>query len=463
MNDLTKGNPLKLIFWFTIPLLIGNIFQQFYSLSDTLIVGQTLGVKALAAVGSTGSVQFLIIGFAQGLTAGLSILTAQHYGAKDFKAVRRSFAISIVVSLVVGIILTIVSLIFVDHILVLMQTPTDIINDARTFLQIMLGGMLAPIAFNLLSNIIRALGDSRTPLWFLIISSVINIGLELLFILGFHWGIAGAGWATILAQLIASLMCVIYIIVRVPILHIGRRHFNLRLSELKGHLRVGLPMAFQMSIIAIGTIVLQAALNSLGTNSVAATTAAQKIDQLATQPLMSFGVTMATFAAQNFGAHQYERIIKGVKQTMWLSGSFSVAAGLIEILWGKQLVGLFVGHQDMAVLNLSQTYFNVIGSTYILLSMLFIMRNTLQGLGRSAIPTLAGAAELFMRVFAALILVRFFAYPGACASEPLAWLGSVAVLLPAYLQAVRELHQRARAEKTPVTPTTPTVEVASKN
>ena len=184
---------------------------------------------------------------------------------------------------------------------------------------------------------------------------------------------------------------------------------------------------------------LQAALNSLGTNSVAATTAAQKIDQVATQPLMSFGVTMATFAAQNFGAHKYDRIVKGVKQTMWLSGSFSVAAGLIEIIWGKQLVGLFVGHQDMAVLNLSQTYFNVIGSTYILLSMLFIMRNTLQGLGRSAIPTLAGAAELFMRVFAALIMVRLFGYTGACSSEPLAWLGSCAVLLHAYVKAVREM------------------------
>ena len=447
MNDLTKGKPLKLIFWFTIPLLIGNIFQQFYSLSDTLIVGQTLGVKALAAVGSTGSVQFLIIGFAQGLTAGLSILTAQYFGAKDYKGVRRSFAISIVVSLIVGMILTILSMFFVDHILVLMQTPPDIMNDARTFLQIMLGGMLAPIAFNLLSNIIRALGDSRTPLWFLIISSLINIGLELLFILGFHWGIAGAGWATILAQLIATVMCLVYIILKVPILHIGRRHFKLMWSEVKAHLNVGLPMAFQMSIIAIGTIVLQAALNSLGTNSVAATTAAQKIDQVATQPLMSFGVTMATFAAQNFGAHKYERIIKGVKQTMWLSGSFSVAAGLIEIIWGKQLVGLFVGHQDMAVLNLSQTYFNIIGSTYIFLSMLFIMRNTLQGLGRSAIPTLAGAAELFMRVFAALILVRLLAYPGACMSEPLAWIGSCAVLLPAYVKAVRELRQRSKDEQ----------------
>lgn len=447
MNDLTKGSPLKLIFWFTIPLLIGNIFQQFYSLSDTLIVGQTLGVKALAAVGSTGSVQFLIIGFAQGLTAGLSILTAQYYGAKDFKGVRRSFAISIVISLIVGVILTIVSLILVDHILVLMQTPPAIMADARTFLQIMLGGMLAPIGFNLLSNVIRALGDSRTPLWFLIISSVINIGLELLFILGFHWGIAGAGWATILAQLIATLMCAVYIIVKVPVLHIGWRHFKLQRARVKAHLNVGLPMAFQMSIIAIGTIVLQAALNSLGTNSVAATTAAQKIDQLATQPLMSFGVTMATFAAQNFGAHKYERIIKGVKQTMWLSGSFSVVAGLIEIFWGQQLVGLFVGHQDMAVLHLSQTYFNIIGSTYILLSMLFIMRNTLQGLGRSAIPTLAGAAELFMRVFAALVLVHFFAYAGACFSEPLAWLGSCAVLLPAYVRAVHELRLRAREEE----------------
>lgn len=463
MNDLTKGSPLKLIFWFTIPLLIGNIFQQFYSLSDTLIVGQTLGVKALAAVGSTGSVQFLIIGFAQGLTAGLSILTAQHFGAKDYQGVRRSFAISIVVSLIVGLILTVISMVLVDHILVLMQTPADIMADARTFLQIMLGGMLAPIGFNLLSNIIRALGDSRTPLWFLIISSIINIGLELLFILVFKWGIAGASWATILAQLIATLMCVVYIILRVPVLHIGWRHFNLSMAEVKTHLNVGLPMAFQMSIIAIGTIVLQSALNSLGTNSVAATTAAQKIDQLATQPLMSFGVTMATFAAQNYGAHQYERIVQGVKQTMWLSGGFSVAAGVIEIIWGKQLVALFVGHGDVAVLNLSQTYFNVIGSTYILLSMLFIMRNTLQGLGRSAIPTLAGAAELFMRVFAALILVRLLAYPGACMSEPLAWLGSCAVLLPAYVKAVHELRLREREEQQLHVAPTEVVEAGAKN
>ena len=172
---------------------------------------------------------------------------------------------------------------------------------------------------------------------------------------------------------------------------------------------------------------------------------------------------MATFAAQNFGAHKYDRIVKGVKQTMWLSGSFSVAAGLIEIIWGKQLVGLFVGHQDMAVLNLSQTYFNVIGSTYILLSMLFIMRNTLQGLGRSAIPTLAGAAELFMRVFAALIMVRLFGYTGACSSEPLAWLGSCAVLLPAYIKAVRELRHLARSERHNQETVTPVVETSVKN
>ncbi|WP_394852073.1 MATE family efflux transporter [Lactiplantibacillus plantarum] len=204
--------------------------------------------------------------------------------------------------------------------------------------------------------------------------------------------------------------------VKVRILHIGWRHFKLVWAEVRAHLNVGLPMAFQMSIVAIGTIVLQAALNSLGTNSVAATTAAQKIDQLATQPLMSFGVTLATLRLK-ITAPTSERIITGVKQTMWLSGSFSVVAGLIEIIWGKQLVGFFVGHQDVAVLNLSQTYFNVIGSTYLLLSMLFIMRNTLQGLGRSAIPTLAGAAELFMRVFAALILVRLLGYAGHVAQS----------------------------------------------
>ncbi|PWF99357.1 MATE family efflux transporter [Levilactobacillus bambusae] len=444
MQDLTRGNPLKLIFLFTIPLLIGNLFQQLYNVSDTIIVGQTLGVNALAAVGSTGSINYLIIGFAQGVTAGLAIITAQHFGARDAKAVRRSFATSITISVVTTIVLTILALTFVDPILRLMQTPAAIYQDARTFISIIFGGIFTSMAFNLMSNAIRALGDSKTPLFFLIIGSIVNIGLELLFILTFHMGVAGAGYATVISQVVAALLCVIYIIRRVPMLHVRWRDFVPEKQDMWLHFSTGLPMGFQSSIIAIGSMAMQAALNTLGTNSVASSTAASKIDQVMTLPMMSFGITLATYAAQNFGAGKYSRIMAGVKQTLILSGIFSVVGGGLEIIFGQAMVRLFIGHSDPAVLSLSQTYFNIIGGTYLLLSTLFIIRYSLQGLGRRVLPTLAGIAELLMRIFAALVMVKLFGYAGAVSAEPLAWLGSLLILIPSWVSAVHQLNNLQR-------------------
>ncbi|KLA48043.1 diguanylate cyclase, partial [Ligilactobacillus ruminis S23] len=282
MKTLTKGNPIKLILLFAVPLLIGNLFQQLYSLSDTIIVGQTLGVDALAAVGSTGSIQFLIIGFAQGLTAGLSILTAQYFGAGDYQKVRQSFVTSIVITVIVTVLLTIFSLTFVGKILDLMQTPAEIKNDAQTFISVIFASMVVLMAYNLLSNIIRALGDSKTPLYFLIFATIVNVILELLFLLVFHWGIAGAGFATVLAQGVSVVLCIVYIIRKLPLLQIEWKDFKtITKKSLGKHLYVGLPMAFQMSIIAIGSVLLQSALNGLGTTAVAASTAGGKIDQLA--------------------------------------------------------------------------------------------------------------------------------------------------------------------------------------
>ncbi|MCZ2493255.1 MATE family efflux transporter [Dellaglioa carnosa] len=440
MRSLTSGNPAKLIFMFTIPLLVGNLFQQLYSISDTLIVGQTLGVDALAAVGSTGSIQFLIIGFAQGLTAGLSIITAQRFGAKDYRGVRKSFAAGLLISLVATIVLTAVSLFFVKDILTLMKTPPEIFGDAQTFISIIFGGIFASMAFNILSNVIRALGDSRTPLYFLIFASIINVGLELLFILVFHWGVAGAGFATIIAQSCSVVFCLVYIYRKIPILHIGHHHFKeITMKNINEHLYVALPMAFQASIIAIGAIMLQSALNGLGTTAVASTTAASKIDQLSTQPMMSFGIGMATFTAQNYGAKKYSRVLDGVKKCLLMSGTFSVIASLLVILFGQQLVTLFVGNNAPKVVALSQVYFNINGSFYLLLSVLFVIRYTLQGLGQSIIPTVAGVVELLMRSFAAIFLAGAFGYAGACFANPLAWGGSCVVLIYSYVKAVKNL------------------------
>lgn len=327
MRELTKGNPAKLIFIFTIPLLIGNIFQQFYNMVDMIIVGQTLGKNALAAVGSTGSLTFLIIGFAQGLTAGLAIITAQRFGAQDYRGLKKSFATSIIISLVVTIILTVLSLLFIRPMLQLMQTPPEIIDQAQAFISIILMGIFASMSFNLLSNVIRALGDSRTPLFFLIIAVIINVILDLVFIIHFGMGVEGAGIATVIAQVASSLLCLIYIKRKIPLLQLRKKDFVFDKKEIRTHLNISLPMAFQASIIAIGAIILQSALNSLGTDVVAAQAAAGRIDQFATQPMMSFGITMATFTAQNYGAKEYGRILKGVKQCLLMSGGFSIIAG----------------------------------------------------------------------------------------------------------------------------------------
>ncbi|WP_314067422.1 MATE family efflux transporter [uncultured Vagococcus sp.] len=441
MKDLTSGNPIKLILLFTIPLLIGNVFQQFYHMADMIIVGQVLGKNALAAVGSTGSLTFLIIGFAQGLTAGLSIIAAQRFGARDYQGIKRSFAMSILISAVVTVALTILGLLFIRPMLVLMQTPAEIIDDAYTFIAIIIIGIFAAMAFNLLSNVIRALGDSRTPLLFLIVASVVNVALDVLLIVYLDFGVAGAGIATVSAQAVSAILCMLYIKRSIPQLQLSKRDFSLAWDECYTHIRIALPMAFQASIIAIGAIILQTALNGLGTDVVAAQAAASKIDQFAVLPMASFGVTMATYTAQNYGAKEYQRILKGVRQCLTLSIGFSIVAGLIVILFGGKLVTLFVSPKETAVISLAQTFFNINGSLYWILAILFIIRYTLQGLGQSVIPTIAGIVELIMRSFAALVLTAMFGFAGAAIAGPLAWVGSVVVLLYSYFKAVKKLKQ----------------------
>lgn len=441
MRDLTKGSPAKLILMFTVPLLIGNVFQQFYNMVDMIIVGQTLGKNALAAVGATGSLTFLIIGFAQGLTAGLAIITAQRYGAKDYRGLKKSFAASVVISLIVTIVLTVLSLVFIHPMLQLMQTPPEIIDQAQTFISIILLGIFASMSFNLLSNVIRALGDSRTPLFFLIIAVIINVVLDLIFIILFGMGVEGAAIATVIAQVSSSVLCLVYIKKKIPLLQLRKKDFSFDKEEIRVHLNAALPMAFQSSIIAIGAIVLQAALNSLGTDVVAAQAAASRIDQFANQPMMSFGIAMATFSAQNYGAKEYGRILKGVKQTLMMSIGFSLVAGATVIFFGHSLMKLFVSSSETRVFELAQTYFNINGSLYWILAILFILRYTLQRLGQSKIPTIAGMMELLMRSFAAIILTGMLGYAGAAAASPLAWAGSVAVLLYSYLRSMKQLKQ----------------------
>lgn len=444
-KTLTEGKPFILILQFSLPLIAGNIFQQLYSMADTLIVGRTVGVNALASVGCTGGITFLILGFISGLTTGLAIITAQKFGSGDISGVRRSFAVSILISVVFTLLLTVIAVPLTAPMLRILQTPSDIIGDADIYLRIVFYGIPAIVLFNLLSNVIRALGDSRTPLYFLILTCIVNIILDFGFILIFDMGVAGAAVATVLSQLMSGVLCIIYIAKKLPMLHINREDFHYDRQNVRIHLTTALPMAFQMSIIAIGTLILQFALNRLGSTSVAAFTAAQKIETIATMPMNSFGTAMATYSAQNYGAGKMDRIRQGVKQCILLSGCTSIVLGAVNILIGRQLTSLFVSAQETDVIRLSHTYLIITGCTYLILALLFIYRFTLQGLGKSLIPTLAGAMELVMRAFSALILAQHFGYIGACLSNPMAWTGACIPLAAAYYFTVHQLCARTHA------------------
>ncbi|AFS40504.1 MATE family efflux transporter [Leuconostoc gelidum] len=444
MRDLTQGSPAKQILFFTIPLVIGNLFQQLYNFSDTVIVGQTLGVKSLAAVGATGSIMFLILGFVQGFTAGLSIITAQRYGARDIAGVRKSMASTLIVSALTTVIVTILSLLAVYPLLKIMQTPAEIFNQAFIFIAIILGGIFATMGYNVTANSLRAIGDSRSPLVYLIVGMIINIVLELWFIIGLNYGVAGAALATVIAQLVSTVLSFWHIYHFSPLLQVHRSDLKWDPVDIRIHLRAGLPMGFQSSIIAIGALVLQGALNTLGTDAVAATTAAQRIDQVATLPLMSFGITMATFAAQNYGAKQYERILIGVKQALFMSMGFGLFMGILEIAFGDFAVMLFVGADQQRVLDLAQQYFWANGAFYYILSALFIIRYVLQGLNDSKTPTFAGIAELIMRTVAAITLVGPFGFFGASLANVLAWIGSLIVMIPAYRRIIKKLREQQK-------------------
>ena len=444
MRDLTQGSPAKQILFFTIPLVIGNLFQQLYNFSDTVIVGQTLGVKSLAAVGATGSIMFLILGFVQGFTAGLSIITAQRYGARDIAGVRKSMASTLIVSALTTVIVTILSLLAVYPLLKIMQTPAEIFNQAFIFIAIILGGIFATMGYNVTANSLRAIGDSRSPLVYLIVGMIINIVLELWFIIGLNYGVAGAALATVIAQLVSTVLSFWHIYHFSPLLQVHRSDLKWDPVDIRIHLRAGLPMGFQSSIIAIGSLVLQGALNTLGTDAVAATTAAQRIDQVATLPLMSFGITMATFAAQNYGAKQYERILIGVKQALFMSMGFGLFMGILEIAFGDFAVMLFVGADQQRVLDLAQQYFWANGAFYYILSALFIIRYVLQGLNDSKTPTFAGIAELIMRTVAAITLVGPFGFFGASLANVLAWIGSLIVMIPAYRRIIKKLREQQK-------------------
>ena len=431
-KDMTSGSPMKMIFWFTFPIFIGNVFQQFYNMADAVIVGKFVGTKALAAVGSTGTIMFLINGFVIGMTAGFTVLTAQKFGAGDMKAMRKSVTGAALLSLVVGLILTVLFMVFMKPLLLLMNTPDDIFRDAYAYIMIISGGILAQMLYNLLASILRALGDSKVPLYFLILSAFLNIVLDLVFVIVFHMGAAGAAVATIISQGISGLLCLLYIARKVPVLSMVKEDWSPRKELLAVQLRIGIPMALQYSITAIGTMMVQSSLNILGSTLVAAYTAAGKIEQVVTQAYVAMGTTMATYGAQNMGAGDVPRIRQGFKACTIIGVIYSLIAAALVMTVGKYMTYLFVSDDVSLIMDSVDIYLKCVGMFFIPLTIVNGYRKGIQGLGYGLLPMTAGIAELIGRGVVALIAAQKRSYLGVCLASPAAWVLAGALLIVMY-------------------------------
>ena len=442
MIDMTKGNPTKLILSFMIPIFIGNLFQQFYSMVDTAIVGQFVGVKALAAVGSTGGVLFLVQGFVNGLTHGFSVIVSQRYGANDQEGIKKATATAIYLSAIATVLLTVICTLGAKPILQLMNTPVDIIDDATLYVTIFFGGLVTIIVYNLLASLLRAFGDSKTPLYFLILASITNIILDLVLIINFKMGVAGAALATVASQGLSGFLCYVYILKKFDILKLKKEHFKYDKFLVKELMYISLPMALQYSITAIGVMILQVAVNGFGSTTVAAYTAASKVEQLVIQPGIALGMTMATYSAQNLGAHQIERIRLGVRKCTWITLIVNALSGVLVVLLGSYIVQLFIPAENIEALPLSQQYLNTVAIFFPILGLLFLYRFTLQGVGNTVVPMFAGVMELIMRTLVAFTLPGLLGYQGVCFASPFAWIGATVWLLWSYFRTMPRLEEK---------------------
>ena len=424
MRDMTKGNVFNIILGFAIPLLLGMLFQQFYSMVDTIIVGKYLGVSALASVGSTGSINFMIIGFCMGVCNGFAIPVAQKFGAGNFKKLRKYVFNSGFLAIVFSAVMTLIVCVFCRQILIAMRTPEDIIQGAYSYIYVIFLGIPATYLYNLLSGIIRSLGDSKTPLFFLIISSIINIILDLFLIIYMHMGVAGAAWATVIAQAVSGILCLIYMRKKYSVLKFESDELKIDGYCIRRLCYIGVPMGLQYSITAIGSVILQTAVNGLGSIIVAAVTAAGKISMFLCCPFDALGSTMATYAGQ--------------KKSMIIGSVYSIVALIISVFFGKSLALLFVNENEIEILAKVSENLIIIAAFYIPLCIVNVVRFTIQGMGYSTFAILAGVCEMIARALCGFILVPIFGYVAVCLASPVAWIFADAFLIPAYKYVINK-------------------------
>ncbi len=427
-KDMTSGHPTSLIVGFAVPLLLGNIFQQLYNMVDSIVVGRGVGVNALAAVGATGSINFLVLGFVIGLTTGFSILISQYYGANNYDEMRRSVTMSAYLSIGATMVITAVSVLGARPLLQLMNTPAKILEDALTYIVIIFWGIGSTIAFNLFSAMLRALGDSRTPLYAMIVSSLINIGLDIYFVMSLNMGVAGAAYATVIAQVASCIICVVRIM-GIKDLHLKKSYWQLRSDLLYRLFKLGVPVACMNSVTAVGVMVLQFVVNGYGSVYVAAYSTANKLMNLAEQPGSTFGLAMATFAGQNLGAKQYQRIKVGLNKTILISTCVNIVLAAVLIFFGKPILALMVSADEIQVIDIAHQYIVICVLALWILGLLFIYRSSLQGMGDTLIPMVSGAIEFITRIIIALLLPGIIGFHSIATAEISAWITATALLM----------------------------------
>lgn len=438
-KDMTVGNPMTLILNFSIPLLFGLLFQQFYSLVDTIIVGKCIDVNALAAVGSTGSVNFLIIGFCTGVCSGFAIPVAQRFGAGDYNGLRKMIYNSAWLSVIFSIVMTLVVSVYCKQIMTLMRTPDDIFDQAYRYIYIIFLGIPVTYLYNILSGIIRSLGDSRTPVIFLVLASLINIGLDLLFILGFGMNVEGAAYATVISQLISGVLCLFYMIKKFPILRPESKHewfFDSHCAKILCNM--GIPMGLQYSITAIGSVILQTAVNTLGSAAVASVTAGNKLSFFLVCPFDAMGSTMATYGGQNIGAKKLDRIKSGLASCSLLGVVYSIFALIVIVLFGKKMLLLFLSAGETKILADAYRFMVTNACFYIPLAFVNIVRFLIQGMGYSKFAMLAGVCEMIARTVFGFFLVPLFGFNAIGFASPFAWVCADAFLIPAFFIVFRK-------------------------
>ena len=429
-KDLTKGKILPLLLGFAVPIAVGNIFQLFYSLADTRIVGSFLGEEALAAVGATSSLNNMIIGFLLGMTNGFAIIVARYFGAKDHDNLKRAVAATFILGIGMAFIFTIVSVSLLRFILVGLQTPKNLLDLSVEYFRIILFGMTGAMLYNVCAGLFRAIGDSLTPLLFLIASTFVNIGLDLLFVCVFHLGVAGAAWATILSQYGSFACCFIYMRKRYDILLFGKKDCHLKRDMVKEMLSIGFSMGFMNSLINIGSVALQGAINSLqDTNYIVAHTAARKITEVFMLPFSVFGTTMATFCGQNLGAGKNDRIKKGLWRVIWITWAWCAGMIILAYTVAPVLVHLITDTTQVKVIATASLYLRMNTILYFIPAVICILRNAMQGIGDSITPVISSSLELLCKVLVAVFLTPYLGYWAIIWSEPISWVIMVIPLL----------------------------------